>query len=115
MPNLRAHCAISRQRTGFEFEELNRWIDNPPEANILGPDHRIKRHAFTIEDMEYIRKYWDERKGYGWGDKAVIEWLFHIAIDNIHTAYKLSIPHYGDSTYNFIKIGPLSGFTEYII
>jgi len=111
MPNIRAHCAISRQRTGFDFEELHRWIDNPPEAKILGVDHRIERHAYTNRDMEYIKTYWDQKKGVGWGDKAVIEWLFHIAIDNISTAYKLSIPHYGENTYNFIKIGiESSGF-----
>ena len=54
MPNIRAHCAISRQRTGFDFEDLHKWIDHSPEARILGADHRIERHAYTIDDMEYI-------------------------------------------------------------
>ena len=111
MPNLSAHCAISKKRTRFDFAELHRWIDNPPEAKILGPDHRIKRHAYTIDDMAYIRDYWEGKKGSGWGEKAVIEWLFHIAIDNISTAFKLSKFHYGESTYNLIKIGiASSGF-----
>ena len=57
MPNLGAHCAISKQRTGFPFEKLHLWIDNPPEAKILGPDHRIERQAFTIGDMEYIKDF----------------------------------------------------------
>ena len=113
MPSIRAHCAISRQRTGFDFEELHRWIDHHPEAKILGADHRIERHAYTNKDMEYIKAYWEQVKGSGWGDKAVIEWLFHIAIDNISTAYKLSRPHYRENTYNFIKIGiENSGFVN---
>ena len=63
--------------------------------------------------MEYIKSYWDKQKGLGWGDKAVIEWLFHIAIDNISTAYKLSIPCYGENTYNVINIEiKKSGFVE---
>ena len=47
MPKLPAHCAISKQRTGFNFTRLHQWIDNPPEAKELGPDHRIERHAYT--------------------------------------------------------------------
>ena len=111
MPNFKAHCAISYQRTKFDFADLHRWIDNPPAAKILGPDHRIERHAFTINDMNYIKNYWEGIKGSGWGDKAVIEWLFHIAVDNIHTAFKKSKSHYGENTYNLIKIGiTSSGF-----
>ena len=111
MSNFKAHCAISKQRTGFDFAKLHRWIDNPPEAKFLGADHRIERHAFTIEDRETIKKYWDSKKGFGWGEKAVIEWLFHIAIDNISTAFKLSKKCYGENTYNLIKIGiSKSGF-----
>ena len=111
MPNFKAHCAISKQRTGYDFELLHRWVDNPPEAKFLGADHRIIRHAFTAEDMETIKKYWDLTKGHGWGDKAIIEWLFHIAIDNISTAFKLSRNCYGENTYNLITIGiSTSGF-----
>lgn len=55
--------------------------------------------------MRTIKNYWEQKKGFGWGDKAVIEWLFHIAIDNISTAFKLSKLHYGDNTYNIIEIG----------
>jgi len=111
MPNLSAHCAISKQRTGFSFAKLHQWIDNPPEAKILGPDHRIERHAFTIKDSRYIKDYWEQEKGSSWGEKAVIEWLFHIAIDNISTAFKLSKSAYGDNVYNQIEIGiKKSGF-----
>lgn len=104
MPNIQAHCAISKQRTGCSFKELHEWIDNPPQAKLLGADHRIERHAYNKSDMEYIKRYWDQRKGHGWGDKAVIEWLFHIAIDNISTAFKISKNHYGENTYNIISI-----------
>jgi hypothetical protein len=31
MPNRNTHCAISKQRTGFSFEELHKWIDEPQE------------------------------------------------------------------------------------
>ena len=111
MPNLIAHCAISKQRTGFNFRELHRWIDNPPEAKFLGSDHRMERHAYTKEDMNTIKKYWNRKKGPDWGEKAIIEWLFHIAIDNISTAFKLSKSHYGENTYNLIEIGiATSGF-----
>lgn len=114
MPSLKAHCAISHQRTKFDFEDLHRWIDNPPEAKNLGPDHRIERHAYTVDEASYIKNYWEERKGIGWGEKAVIEWLFHIAIDNLSTAFKLSKTHYGEYTYNMIKIGiTSSGFLNF--
>ena len=113
MPNFKAHCAISRQRTGFDFADLHKWIDNPKEAIFLGADHRILRHAFTESDMNYIKKHWDRKKGYGWGDKAVVEWLFHIAIDNVHTAFKLSKKTYGNKTFNLIGIGlKSSGFVS---
>ena len=105
MPDLKTHCAISKKRTKFSFEELHRWTDNPSRTKNLGPDHRIERHAYTIKDEKYIRDFWARKKGDGWGEKAVIEWLFHIAIDNISTAFKLSKTHYGDYTYNLIKIG----------
>ena len=111
MPNLGAHCAISKQRTRFNFAKLHQWIDHHPQAKDLGVDHRIERHAYTNKDRNVIKKYWDQKRGGGWGEKAVIEWLFHIAIDNISTAFKLSKTHYGENTYNLIKIGiETSGF-----
>jgi hypothetical protein len=73
MPKLNAHTAISRQRTGFEFEELHRWIDNGYGSEKLGSDHRIEKHAYNKRDMETIRDYWNSLKGPGWGEKAVIE------------------------------------------
>ena len=105
MPDLEQHCTISKQRIGFGFEDLHRWIDEPAKTKGLGVDHRIERHAYTVKDDEYIKDYWELKKGPGWGEKAVIEWLFHIAIDNISTAFKKSRSYYGGQTYNLIKIG----------
>jgi hypothetical protein len=41
------------------------------------------------------------------GEKAVIEWLFHIAIDNLATAFKMSSKSfsYGSKTYNLMEFG----------
>ena len=72
-------------------------MDNPPEAEVLGSDHRILRHAYNKAEANMIRTKW--------GEKAIVEWLFHIALDNIHTAFKFSREIYGEDTYNFMKIG----------
>jgi hypothetical protein len=95
MPSFEAHCILSEKRTGQSFEELHRWIDEPREE--YGPDHRIKRHSYNKEEAEFISSKW--------GDKAVVEWLFHIAIDNLVTAYKFSKKTYGDKTFNYFRIG----------
>lgn len=102
MPSLQVHCAISKKRTGNDFEELHQWIDNP--SKDLGSDHRIYRHAYTEDEAQYIKNYWDD-KGPELGDKAVIEWLFHIALDNLSTAFKMSKNIYGDLTFNFMQFG----------
>ena len=110
MPRFRTHCAISKKRTGNDFAELHRWIDKP--ARELGSDHRIERHYFNEDDKNTIKRYWDA-KGQGLGEKAVIEWLFHIAIDNLDTAFKMSNKSfsYGDRTYNLMQFGlSKSGF-----
>lgn len=43
----------------------------------------------------------------GLGEKAIIEWLFHIAIDNLVTAFKMSKQDfsYGDRAYNLMHFG----------
>jgi hypothetical protein len=79
MPSVNVHCAISKKRTGNEFAELHEWIDKSKKP---GPDHRVKRHYYNVRDRNQIKKQW--------GEKAMIEWLFHIAIDNLDTAYKMS-------------------------
>ena len=34
-----------------------------------------------------------------------MEWLFHIALDNLETAFKVSKQAYGINTYNFFQFG----------
>lgn len=104
MPSVRKHCAISKKRTGFSFGELHEWIDKG--AKYTGVDHRKERHYFNLTDKKTIKDYWDKAKGQGWGEKAVIEWLFHIALDNLETAYKMSLKEdsYGRNTYNCIEV-----------
>ena len=104
MPSFRTHCAISKKRTGNDFAELHRWIDEPTRR--LGYDHRIKRHHFNEDDKNTIKRYWDAKRK-GLGEKAVIEWLFHIALDNLATAFKMSNQSfsYGDKTYNLMRFG----------
>jgi len=84
MPNFKEHCKISKERTGGTFEELHKWMDEGQE--YLKHDHRLERHFYTEE----YRKFIEEK----WGDKAVVEWLFHIAIDNMETANKFAIKSY---------------------
>jgi len=104
MPSVKKHCAISEKRTGYAFGKLHEWIDE--DAEELGVDHRKKRHYFNRKDQKEIKDYWDAKKGEGWGEKAVVEWLFHIALDNLETAYKLSLKDssYGRNTYNCIEV-----------
>ena len=104
MPSVRKHCAISKKRTGFSFGELHEWIDEG--AKYKGVDHRKERHHFNLQDKKAIKEHWDGTKGKGWGEKAIVEWLFHIALDNLETAYKMSLRRgsYGQNTYNCIEI-----------
>ena len=104
MPGVRVHSAISKKRTGFSFGELHEWIDEG--AKEKGVDHRQERHYFNRKDLKAIKDHWDKTKGKAWGKKAVIEWLFHIALDNLQTAYKMSLKEdsYGQNTFNYIGI-----------
>lgn len=104
MPSLKVHCAVSRERTGFNFKKLHEWIDEPYKK--LGFNHRTERHAYNTQEEKQIRDYWDKEKDPGWGEKAVVEWLFHIAIDNLETAFKRAQKCYrGNNVYNFFKFG----------
>ena len=104
MPTAKIHCAISKKRTGRTFEILHKWIDVPTKK--LGVNHRKKRHHYNEVDKQRIKNFWDSQ-GDGLGEKAVIEWLFHIAIDNLDTAFRMSRKSfsYGDKTYNFMEFG----------
>ena len=99
MPSVAEHCAISKKRTGKDYKELHEWIDEP--KNYLGVNHRIERHA----DTEIYRKFITEK----FGDKAVIEWLFHIAIDNLQTAFKASHGIYENRTFNYYRFALSKG------
>jgi hypothetical protein len=103
MPSLRTHCAISMKRTGYDFAELHRWIDEP--TGRLGSEHRKRRHHYSEKEKNTVKGYWDAKGGLG--EKAVIEWLFHIALDNLSTAFKMSKQDfsYGDKTYNLMEFG----------
>ena len=103
MPSLRIHCAISKKRTGCDFKKLHQWIDSSQKE--LGKNHRKIHHALNDIELNKIKFFWDREKGTGWGDKAVIEWLFHITLDNLETAYKLSQKTYGDQTFNYFQFG----------
>jgi len=80
MPIIRVHCAISKKRTGKNYEELHNWIDHSGKKE--GVDHRTENHAFNTTDRDHILKEW--------GQEGVVEWLFHIAVDNLYTAFKES-------------------------
>jgi len=105
MPSFAVHCKLSEIRTGKKFEDLHRWMDAPHED--LGVDHRTERHAYTRADEQFVRQKW--------GEKAVVEWLFHIAIDNLDTAFKKAKTVYGgDRAYNFFRFGIASDNFVYI-
>lgn len=104
MPSLKLHCAVSRERTGFNFKQLHEWIDAPQKQ--MGRNHRLERHALNDKETKQIRDFWEKTKGNGWGDKAVCEWLFHIAIDNLETAFKTANKAYrGNNAFNYFKFG----------
>ncbi len=84
---LEAHCAISKDRTGFDFKDLHQWIDEAQKKK--GVNHRAKKHFFNTKDANEIKRYWNKERGTGWGEKAIQEWLFHIALDNLDTAFKM--------------------------
>lgn len=90
MPNSEIHCAISKARTGSEFKELHDWMDEPQKW--LGHNHRIERHSFNQDYKDFIMNKW--------GEKAVVEWLFHIAIDNLETANKFAFDIYSKNYEN---------------
>ena len=106
MPSNRVHCAVSRERTTFNFQELHKWIDEDKKKQ--GVNHRVNRHTYNLKEANVIEKYWEKEKGKGWGKKAVTEWLFHIAIDNLETAFKSANKAYrGNNAYNFFKFALL--------
>lgn len=77
MPNVETHCKISEERTNNEFRDLHTWMDEPQKE--LGMNHRRLRHDSSI--IPFV-----ERRG---GKLAVLEFLYHIEIDNKITRERL--------------------------
>jgi len=94
MPSVEEHCRISLERTkGYcDYRELHEWMDRP--ERYLGVNHRLERHVDNEIYREYIRSRW--------GEKAVVEWLFHIAVDYLVTAYRSSNVVYC-TAYNYYR------------
>ncbi len=105
MPSLEEHCKISLERTKGcnDYRELHEWMDEP--KGHLGINHRLKRHTDNSADREYIIRRW--------GEKAVVEWLFRIAIDNLVTAYRSSNNVYC-TAYNYYRFA-LPDYGELVI
>jgi len=93
MPNFEEHKRISVERTDDEFAELHKWMDEATTS--LKFNHRLERHFYMSDYEEFIANKW--------GKKAVVEWLFHIAIDNIETANKFAKEIY-NKAYDKISI-----------
>ena len=100
MPSLKVHCAMSMKRTGQSFRDLHEWIDSPSKE--MGYNHRVKRHAYNLDDEKYIKAQYPDPE---MAQKAVVEWLFHIALDNISTSFKMSKRMYGNDAPNSFKFG----------
>lgn len=116
MPKNSKHCVISEERTGFNFKDLHSWIDQDEDG--LRMNHRCKRHFYNTELEKEIKERWDKKgKEIGkrnLGKKAVVEWLFHIAVDNLETAMKRGKKVYG-KVHNYFKFGWRdNGFIEFI-
>jgi hypothetical protein len=77
MPGLREHCRISIERTGKDFSDLHKWMDEPKEKFGIG--HRGERHDSSW--MNYVSSRW--------GTDGVKEFLYHIEIDNRDTRKKI--------------------------
>ena len=95
MPYIEEHCHISYTRTKKNYLELHKWIDEGQKQ--LEENHRLIRHSYNEIDREYIKE------NFG-GQEAVIEWLIHIALDNLQTAYKTSKFVYQDRAWNHYEI-----------
>ena len=99
MPTVEEHCKISLERTKGknDYRELHEWMDEPQK--FLGMNHRMERHVDNEIYREFIRRRW--------GDRAIVEWLFHIAMDNLVTAYKISNYLY-QTLYNYYRLTLIS-------
>jgi len=85
MPERVDHCYISKECSADHntFQDLHRWIDLPSKES--GKNHRSERHAYIEKDRAEIERIWHE--------KGVLEWLMHIAIDNLDSAIQYAENH----------------------
>ena len=79
MSDLKTHVKVSKERTGKGYMALHQWIDEP--RKWLRQGHRIERHTHSMEHEQSIRRRF--------GKEGVVEWLIHIALDNLETANKI--------------------------
>jgi hypothetical protein len=86
---------------GEPFSELHEWMDESYKE--LEENHRLIRHAYNTFDEKYILKRW--------GPKAVVEWLIHIAIDNLETAFFKSKDCYPDGCHIAFTVNGEDVFT----
>lgn len=71
MPPLDVHLKNSKERTGKEYEELHRWIDDDKAKAI--EIHDISKIS---ENIKYVQKRW--------GEEAAKELGLHIKEDMEH-------------------------------
>ena len=71
MPPLEVHLKNSKERTGKEYEELHRWIDDDKAKSA--EIHDISK---IPENIRYVREEW--------GEEGVKEFVLHIKEDMEH-------------------------------
>jgi len=76
MPNFKTHCRSSKERTGKDFADIHKWMDEGQA--YLDKDHRFERHSTS-----YIKFVMEK-----WGKEGVIEFLNHIIEDYQDTLKK---------------------------
>lgn len=76
MPNFKAHCISSKKRTGKDFAELHKWMDEGQA--YLSKDHRFERHSTSY--IAYVMEKWSK--------EGVEEFLNHIIEDYQDTLKK---------------------------
>lgn len=71
MPSVEEHEAISKKRTGYNFHDLHKWMDDPQKD--LGMNHRRERHTLDDVYLNFVKEKW--------GDLGVVEYIHHIVVD----------------------------------
>lgn len=74
MPSLKVHMEMSKKRTGKDFRDLHKWMDEDQEH--LGVNHRIMRHDLLWLDA-VKEKFGSKYKT----NELVLEFIYHIIKD----------------------------------